>query len=478
MTASMTIDRKLLLSLGATLAMAVLIGGYSLYTVGKLGDSTNALVRREARKQFLAGDLDTAVTAALAFERGILVRAYMKDPATMQQYNDGFSASMTRLNGSLEEMMTLAESEAGRNALATVQDQAEQLRHGHEQFWQQCSSSQLDSAVTTYREVTNPAMKKMEAQAGQILALQAEVMEKRRQETEASVSGSRLLIMLAIVGCLLVGAMFVIVVLGINRSLRRSINELADGADRVAAASDQVASASQSLAQGASQQAATIEETSASAEEINSITRVNGERLDSAASAVGRSQEKFLSTNKTLDGAIDAMGKIGSSSDKISRIIKVIDEIAFQTNILALNAAVEAARAGEAGMGFAVVADEVRNLAQRCAQAARDTSGLIEDSIGRAQEGSAKVDEVAAAIRAITEDAGQVGTLVTEIHASGREQTRGMEQIGKAIAQMEQVTQSNAATAEESASAAEELSSQAGSLKTIVSQLTAMVSGG
>jgi methyl-accepting chemotaxis protein/methyl-accepting chemotaxis protein-1 (serine sensor receptor) len=172
-----------------------------------------------------------------------------------------------------------------------------------------------------------------------------------------------------------------------------------------------------------------------------------------------------------------AMSDIKTSSDKVGKIIRVIDEIAFQTNILALNAAVEAARAGEAGMGFAVVADEVRNLAQRCAQAARDTAGLIEESICKSNEGKMKVDQVAAAIQAITQESAKVKALVDEVSVGSQEQTRGIEQVSKALMQIEQVTQQSAANAEESAAAAEELTAQASTLMEVVDQLSAMVGG-
>ena len=171
------------------------------------------------------------------------------------------------------------------------------------------------------------------------------------------------------------------------------------------------------------------------------------------------------------------MREINASSDKVGKIIKVIDEIAFQTNILALNAAVEAARAGEAGMGFAVVADEVRNLAQRSAQAAKDTAALIEESIAKSSEGGSKVEQVSQVIRTITDSAAKVKMLVDEVNLGSQEQARGIEQISKSLAQMDQVTQSTAANAEESASASEQMSAQAEALHQAVASLRSLVGG-
>jgi methyl-accepting chemotaxis protein/methyl-accepting chemotaxis protein-1 (serine sensor receptor) len=187
--------------------------------------------------------------------------------------------------------------------------------------------------------------------------------------------------------------------------------------------------------------------------------------------------QRVVEANRSLAEMMTSMRDIGASSGKISKIIKVIDEIAFQTNILALNAAVEAARAGEAGMGFAVVADEVRNLAQRSAQAARDTAGLIEDSIAKSGEGSRRLSEVVASIQAITEGAGKVKTLVDEVDASSKEQAIGIEQISKSIAQMDQVTQRTASNAEESAAASEALNAQSQTLLGVVERLQSIVGG-
>lgn len=285
---------------------------------------------------------------------------------------------------------------------------------------------------------------------------------------------------LAAAGCVLISiAMNGVIFYFVNRSVTSSLTEVAAqialGADQVFSAAAQIKTASQLLAEGTSQQAASLEETSASTEEINSMARRNSENSRSAATLVNQSDEKFNDTNRSLKDMVLAMGEINASSDKIAKIIKVIDEIAFQTNILALNAAVEAARAGEAGMGFAVVADEVRNLAQRSAQAARDTAILIEESISKSNGGKVKVDQVAKAIETITEQSTQVKTLVDEVQLGSEEQSRGIEQIGKAITQMEQLTQRSAAGAEESASAAQQLSAQSAALKEIVTRMNHLI---
>ena len=258
-------------------------------------------------------------------------------------------------------------------------------------------------------------------------------------------------------------------------ALQRVGFELSRGAEQLNSAASQISAASHSLAQGASEQAASLEETSASTEEINSMAKRNTENSRSAADRVKVCEERITSSNESLAQMVSAMAEINASSEKISKIIKVIDEIAFQTNILALNAAVEAARAGEAGMGFAVVADEVRNLAQRCSQAAKDTALLIEESIANSNGGKVKVDLVGQAISVITHESKHVKTLVDEVNLGSEEQARGIDEIGKTIVQMERVTQKVAATAEETASAAEDLNTQSESLRRLVGQLADML---
>jgi methyl-accepting chemotaxis protein/methyl-accepting chemotaxis protein-1 (serine sensor receptor) len=266
-----------------------------------------------------------------------------------------------------------------------------------------------------------------------------------------------------------------LVVAHLVRALREISRSVSAGAAGLAAASGEITAAGNSLAEGSSEQAASLEETSAAVEEISSAARRNNENSQTAANMVSASGDKFAATERGLDLMVTAIQAVNASSDKISRIIKVIDGIAFQTNIPALNAAVEAARAGEAGTGFAVVADEVRGLAHRSAQAARDTASLIEESIAKSNEGRARVDEVASAIRTVSADAAKVKNLVDEVNGSSRKQATGLEQIAKAIRRMEQVTQATAASAEQTASAAGRLTAQSESLNNGVGRLTALV---
>ena len=263
----------------------------------------------------------------------------------------------------------------------------------------------------------------------------------------------------------------------IVKPLETVSKELSGGSTRIRSASENLAESSQSIARGATDQAASIQETSASTEEINSMTRKNADHSRSAAEMMVEAAGSVTEANQKLEGMVTSMRNMTASSDRISKIIKVIDEIAFQTNILALNASVEAARAGEAGMGFAVVADEVRNLAQRSAQAAKDTTGLIEDSIALSNEGSERLDEVTAAVKRITELSEKVKTQIDEVSVASDEQARGIEQIAKAIQQMEQVTQRAAATSDQNAAASSELQKESQRLDGIITELTTVING-
>lgn len=280
-----------------------------------------------------------------------------------------------------------------------------------------------------------------------------------------------------IVGVVAALALGLLITRGINRVLKRISENLNAGAEQTAAAAGQVSSASQSLAEGASESAASLEETSSSLEEVSSMTQRNAASAGQCNTLMAQAKETVSGMARATEEMSRTIAKIKASSDDTAKIIKTIDEIAFQTNILALNAAVEAARAGEAGAGFAVVADEVRNLAQRCAQAAKETAAKIEESVNNANQGVQVTGRVAESLQQTVTNSGKVAELVAEIAAASQEQAQGINQVNTAVTQMDKVTQSNAANAEESASAAEELNAQADALREAVAELLQLVDG-
>ena len=289
-------------------------------------------------------------------------------------------------------------------------------------------------------------------------------------------SSSGLMIGLAI-ALALAAILGYLIVRNTTRILSHAAGSLSEGAFQVTSAAGQVTSSSQSLAQGASEQAASVEETSASLEETASMTKRNAENAQKANDLAKQARTAAERGAEDMQSMSTAMNTIKISSDEVAKIIKTIDEIAFQTNILALNAAVEAARAGEAGMGFAVVADEVRTLAQRSAQAAKETAAKIEGALSSTAQGVQISGKVAEALNEIVAKVRQVDELVTEVASASKEQTTGITQINTAVGQMDKVTQGNAAAAEECAAAAEQLNAQSEAMKQAVGELTRLVSG-
>lgn len=310
----------------------------------------------------------------------------------------------------------------------------------------------------------------------------AEALETTRQFIDASRKEAfkvSYMMIAALIALAIAGAITgIIVSRGIASPIRKIIDVLAMNANHLKDSSHQIADASHSLASGASEQASSLEETSASMEEMASMTKRNAENAGNA-SDMAREANKFADDGvQSMEKMSSAIEKIKNSADQTAKIVKAIDEIAFQTNLLALNAAVEAARAGEAGKGFAVVAEEVRRLAQRSAEAAKNTSTLIEESLQNASAGVAVNSEVASNLTKIREIAFKVNEIVQEISAASKEQDQGIEHITIALSQMDKVTQMNAASSEESSSSAEELASQAATLNSAVENLRMIVEAG
>ena len=308
------------------------------------------------------------------------------------------------------------------------------------------------------------------------------LIESRAEAIKASAEASKKLFLNFLfvgigVSILLLNVVGWIVAKSIPRSFMLLIDRLAIGAAQIESASGHIASSSESLASSTTEQAASLEETSASLEEIASMTKNNAENSREAKDLTGAMREVADTGASDMDKMAHAMAAIKESSNNIAKIIKTIDEIAFQTNILALNAAVEAARAGEAGMGFAVVAEEVRNLALRSASAARETAEKIEDSIQKSSAGVQINAKVSLSLADIVSKARQADELVAQISIASNEQSQGIDQINSSVSQMDAMTQNNAAGAEESANVSADLRTQSTQLTQLVQELQTLVGG-
>jgi methyl-accepting chemotaxis protein len=357
------------------------------------------------------------------------------------------------------------------NAIAGLFDKAQAME-------QQLDSAQAE-AKSIFTSQTMPAFAATSAKLEQVTKHLSQAQEEAKTSMKTVAEWSQYATLLAAVLGILLGALMAFLATrNITKALARVVSGLNAGAEQVAAAASQVSYSSQSLAQGASEQAARLEETSASMEEMSSMTDQNADHANQADTLMHQAVKIVSKANSSMAQLKEAMAKINSASDETAKIIRTIDEIAFQTNLLALNAAVEAARAGEAGAGFAVVADEVRNLAMRAAEAAKNTSHLIEENIQDIKNGSELVGNTDQAFSQMEESAVKVAQLLDEIAAASREQTQGVEQINRATTEMDSVTQQVAAGAEESAASSEELAAQAATMQGLVAELVVLIEGG
>jgi len=473
----LTIGKKLLLGFGALLVVGLTLAGAYLYSVGSLAGELKTATEVTARKIFLTSEMQGHLFRMRTAVRGILLFSEVKNSERARSAKMDFDTRAAAVEDLIGQLKPLLATERGRNDVASMLSGLPVYQSHVEEVARLAFAGDLPGAQQAY-EILFKDADSLDAPALDLVQVQKQLTAQSSERGAAASLRARWTAYLLAVVALGTAPVLLLVLMRTTRELRGVAAHLAEGAGQITSASSQVASSSQTLAQGASEQASSLEETAASSEQITSMTRKNAENSETAAGVMAEVDRRVTEGNRTLGEMVRSMQEITGSSDKISKIIKVIDEIAFQTNILALNAAVEAARAGEAGMGFAVVADEVRSLAQRSAQAAKDTAALIEESIAKSNEGSQRLEQVAQVIRAITESAAKVKTLVDEVNLGSQEQARGIEQISKSIAEMDRVTQANAASAEESASASEEMSAQAEALQNIARELRRLVGGG
>ncbi len=346
---------------------------------------------------------------------------------------------------------------------------------------------ELSEAVFRKIETTKLAkLAEMEASANSItkeLAMLIKSSEREMKEAlvesqSAKNNGTTFMIILTLLAVVIAAVLGTIISRGISAPINRTIEQLTSGSEQINSAASHVAASSETLSNGALNQAAAIQQTSSSMEEMSSMTRQNADNAGQADDLMKMALGVIKTADTSMQEMSVSMEDISTASVETSKIIKTIDEIAFQTNLLALNAAVEAARAGEAGAGFAVVADEVRNLAMRAADAAKNTSDLIEGTVNKVNNGKKIVEKANESFKEVAESSTKVGSLVAEIATASKEQAQGFVQINNAITQMDTITQQNSATAEESATASHQLNSQAKVLTRMIMALKIIVDGG
>jgi len=472
---SWTISRRIIFGFAAMLLISVLLGAIALWRLSGVSQSVieladNTLPSILTLREYAGATRDNIFT--------VLQYADAEPGDQRKALEDRISANRTRIDELIkiyeplisdrEDSRLFEEAKRTRATFITIRTRyLELVRQGKAEEHKKLLSEAVIPAYEDTVKAVNASIEYNEKLG----------MDAGKTGKADAQSGVRLIGLLLAVALVVAGLLSWQIVRSTTRVLRDLAGNLDQGATQTASAARQVSAASQTLSSGASEQAASVEETSASLEEISSMIRSTADNAEKAKALAGEAHAVAQAGSRTMVEMTQAMAAIDTSSAEVAKIVKNIDEIAFQTNILALNAAVEAARAGEAGAGFAVVADEVRSLAQRSAAAAKETADKIEAAIASSRKGSLSCSKVGESLAQIAAKVSSTDSLVGEIATAAREQAQGIEQINTAITQMDQVTQSNSASAEESASAAEELDAQAASLKDMVGRLRQLVGG-
>lgn len=471
-----TVKNKIILSIVLSFVMFLTMGITAILATGKVYNDGNYIVINSVPSIDVAHSIDTMTSDYLTFQYRHIISTDKNQMATLDK-------QMVDKNNEIQRLIERYRKDLISN------DQDKQLIDNVKFKWDNYMAVSAKVTALSRDLKTDDAMKLMDEEgisnfndASKALLDLVSLNQKLANDNGQSLNSiynftkTGTIIFL----CVGIGALMLInilILLSITKPLTLNSEKLGEAAKMIAGASSQLASASQQLAGASSEQAASIEEVSATMDESSSMVMQSTENTKQASTLANQANEASDIASKEMKDMMTSMDEIKNSSSEISKIIKVIDEIAFQTNILALNAAVEAARAGDAGKGFAVVAEEVRTLAQRSADAAKDTATIIEKNIQLSSRGGEASVRVNNSLNDISTRVTKLNDLIAEITAASQEQSQGIEQVNKAISQMESVTQQNASVAEESASAAEELTVQAHTLENVVKNLTLMVKG-
>ena len=467
-----TVSQRITFLTSVLVLLTMLVGGFSLVGGRKISAQINTLT-----DDALPGLQHMGMISAKLYQvRGEFWKHLaLNQPAKQAQIEAKILELQAELNAEMEAYAVAITQAEDRANFSQLKENLSSYLGGWKGVQQLSKDAKPEEAENLYVASMDPPFQKTVSQ----LLLMQEWNDKYGKNASAKAKEAMAetnmwnLLLLVISICLGAGIAFWLI-RGLNITLSGALSKLSATADELTSAASQVSSHSLMLAQGASSQAASIEEVSAASEEVNSMTRQAADRTKSAGTIVQENQRSYDETFLKLNLMVESMSEINGHSEKIAKIIKVIDEIAFQTNILALNAAIEAARAGEAGQGFAVVADEVRSLSQRCAQAARDTAGLIEESMTKSNEGKVRVDTVVVSVKQLHERASEIMKLLDQIGFAGGEQVKGMDSVAKSLSSLDRQTQNAAAAAEEGSSSAQQLAAQADAMRASIGELESL----
>jgi methyl-accepting chemotaxis protein/methyl-accepting chemotaxis protein-1 (serine sensor receptor) len=474
----MTFGKRLGLSLGASLLLTLVLGSTAWVYLSSLRDQVDAALGVEARKADLINEIRRNILGFRFGERGILLFTAANGAQKVQTSKEAFSTSMGQVTALIDELRPSLIAENDRQLVDEVSAAVKEYAGIQAQIPGMCASGRLKEALKIDMEqLVGPGSRALKA-ADSLRTRERIVQDDARIKASATLRSARSIVAVILILYVLIAGAAALVTTRGTRTMRSAVKNLLKSFERIRDAAARVSTGSDSLARDGAENAASLQQSAAGVEEITALASSNAERAHSAASLMDTVDRDVRRGNSTLEEMVLSMREIGESSDKVSKIIRVIEEIAFQTNILALNAAVEAARAGEAGLGFAVVASEVRSLAQRSAQAAQDTSALIEESIHRSSQGRTKLQGVSEVMGAITQSTSKIKAIVDEMNVGSQEEARGTQQISKALAQMNRMVQKSAATAQHGASASDELHRDADELDRVVMELGALMGVG
>ncbi len=464
----MNLARRIYLIVSLALAGTVLVALVSWTSVRRLAEAS----RRLGEVNLSSVAVISRISDICASQSSLVNRAPAQtDVKAIEKAAQDYAAASQKLDAGLVELKKLDAQGTLSAKIKALETDLPAVREASGKVFTLAAQFQQVDASTLLQTQVNALEDRMTARLNELMSASLGEVQQASRSNQW---------ILGLCLAVLLGSTATSVVLvrrKVVRPVKQVANHLGETFQTTEISVQEIAQNSHSVAEGASEQAASLEETSASLEELAGMTRNISQNANTAKDLAKGTRSAAERGAEEMKAMTDAMQAIKTSSDNIAKIIKTIDEIAFQTNILALNAAVEAARAGEAGMGFAVVAEEVRNLAQRSAQAAKDTTIKIQDSVTTSLNGVQISSRVGKALEEIVSKARQVDELVAQIASASAEQTQGITQVNTAVSEMDKVTQSNAASAEESSSAAEEMRAQAGTLRRAVGELLTLVDG-